>query len=221
MKQLCIMKQIRTLLFSTVTLLSGIAMYGQAKDASVMIDNENRNAVMITIDQPEKITSEALKQRMERSGLKERARNGVVKYKGVTLSEISKDRVDIYTKVEKGPNNSSVVYMAVSRGYNNFTNTLVDSNITQNVKTFLQSFVKDADYHSSDVAISNQTADINSDEKAFQRLLNEQNDLQNQKSNIDKRLLEIQNELLLKRENIDKKKSGLEGTKEKRATINQ
>ena len=215
------MKRIKLLILSAATLLSGVVMYGQARDGSVMIDNENRNAVTITIDQPENITRDALSQRMERSGLKERVKKGVTTYKGVTLSEISQDKVDIYTKVEKGPNNSSVVYMAVSRGYNNFTNTGVDSNITQNVKVFLDSFVKDAAYHSSDVAIGGQIADINGDEKSYQRLLNEQNDLQSKKSKIDKRLLEIQNELLVKRENIDKKKSGLEVAKDKRAAIKE
>jgi len=74
-----------------------------------MIDKENRNAVMINIEQPEKNTSDALQQRLGRSGLKERERKGVVSYKGVTLSEISPDKVDIYTKVEAGSNNSSVV----------------------------------------------------------------------------------------------------------------
>ena len=145
----------------------------------------------------------------------------MAKYKGVTLSEISEDKVDIYTKVEKGPNNGSVVYMAVSRGYNNFTNDAVDSSITQNVKTFLTSFVKDADFHSSDVAIGNQLDDINKDEKSYRQLVSEQNDLQKKRSTIDQRLLEIENELLIARENIDKKKSGLELTKDKRSTINQ
>ena len=113
------MRYIKILLLSSATLFTGTAMYAQARDASVMIDKENRNAVMITIDQPEKITYEALQQRMERSGLKEKEKKGIVSYKGVTLSEISPDKIDIYTKVEAGPNNSSVVYMAVSRGYDN------------------------------------------------------------------------------------------------------
>src|ERR1700722_1508262 len=113
------MKNLKITALTFFTLLSGTLMYGQARDASVMIDNENRSAVMITIDQPEKITGDALQQRLERSGLKDKARNGVLRYKGVILSEISPDKVDIYTKVEQGPNNSSVVYMAVSRGYNN------------------------------------------------------------------------------------------------------
>ena len=207
-------------MLTAASLFSGMFLYGQTRDASVMIDKANRNAVMITIDQPEKITRDALHQRLERSGLKEKARNGVVSYKGVTLSEISPDKVDLYTKVEEGPNNSSVVYMAVSRGYNNFSNSTVDSTITQNVKTFLESFVKDADYHSADVGIKNQIKDVVKDEKSYQRLLDEQSDLQKKKSNIEKRLVEIQNELDVRQEGINKKKSGVEDAKVKRSNIN-
>jgi len=214
------MRYIKIILLSSVTLFTGTALYAQARDASVMIDKENRNAVMITIDQPEKITNEALQQRMERSGLKEKEKKGIVSFKGVTLSEISPDKVDIYTKVEAGPNNSSVVYMAVSRGYNNFTNTTVDSNITQNVKTFLESFVKDAATYSADVGIKNQINDVIKDEKNYQRLLEEQRDLQKKKLNIDNRLAEIQNELSVREEGINKKKSGVEDAKVKRSNIN-
>jgi len=194
-------------------------MYGQARDASVMIDKENRNAVMIVIDQPEKITRDALQQRLERSGLKERSKEGVIRYKGVILSEISPDKLDIYTKVEEGPNNSSVVYMAVSRGYDNFTN-VSDSTITQNVKIFLESLVKDADNQSADIGIKNQIKGVVDDEKKYARLLSEQRDLQKQKSVIDNRLSEIQNELNTRSEEINKKKSGVEDAKVKRANKN-
>lgn len=210
------MKQIKTVLLSVVSLLSGMFIYGQASEASVMIDNENRHAVMIPIDHPEKDAREALRLRLERSGLKEKLRNGVTRYKGVTLSEISPDKVDIYTKVEAGPNNSSVVYMAVSRGYDNFTSSEADSNITQNVKAFLQSFIMDANNHSADIGITSQLKDISKDEKNYQQLLDEQADLKKKRSIIDSRLLEIQNDLYLKKENMDKKKISLDGAKEKR-----
>jgi len=217
--QLCIMKNLRILLLSTIFVISGLFIYGQARDASVMIDKENRNAVMIAIDQPEKITRDALQQRLERSGLKERSKEGVIRYKGVILSEISPDKLDIYTKVEAGPNNSSVVYMAVSRGYDNFTN-VADSTITQNVKTFLESLVMDADNQSADIGIKNQIKDVADDEKKYTRLLVEQRDLQKQKSVIDNRLVEIQNELNIRSEEINKKKSGVEDAKVKRANKN-
>lgn len=213
------MKKIKTSFLTIATLFSGLYMYGQAKDASVMIDGENRNAVTINIDQPEKLTSEALHQRMERSGLKNKMKNGVTSYKGVVLSEISPDKVDIYTKVEKGPNNGSIVYMAVSRGYNNFTKDATDSTINQNVKKFLEAFVQDADFHSANVGIGNQITQVNIDEKMYRRLLNEQDDLQKQKVVIDNKLLEIQNELNIREASIGKKKAGIEDSKVKRAAI--
>jgi len=210
----------KTIIVISSTFFLSILVKGQALDASVMIDNQNHNAVMITIDQSEKITGDALQERMARSGLKEKAKNGIVKYTGVTLSEISPDKVDIYTKVEKGPNNSSVVYMAVSKGYNNFTNNASDSLITQNVKIFLQAFVKDAANHSADVGISNQINDVNKDEKKYQHLLDEQKDLQKKKANIDTRLIEIQNELNVRAASIEKKKTGVEDAKAQKSNLN-
>lgn len=214
------MKHIKPVLFAVVTFFLGIATYGQARSASTMIDNENRNAVMITIEHPENITQDALQQRMKRSGLKERSRNGVVKYKGVTLSEISAGKVDIYTKTEKGPNNSSVVYMSVSRGYNNFTNDTIDSSITQNVKIFLESLAKDVDAYVADVSISDKTNAVNKEEKIYQELLDEQSDLQAKKLTIDKRLEAIQTELGIRKENISKNKIGVQDAKTKRSNLN-
>jgi hypothetical protein len=213
------MKFSKTILVISSTFFLNILVKGQALDASVMIDNQNHNAVMISIEQSEKITGDALQERMARSGLKEKAKNGIVKYAGVTLSEISPDKVDIYTKVEKGPNNSSVVYMAVSKGYNNFTNSASDSLITQNVKIFLQAFVKDAANHSADVGISNQINDVNKDEKKYQHLLDEQKDLQKKKANIDTRLTEIQNELNVRAASIEKKKTGVEDAKAQKSNL--
>ena len=214
------MKQLKTILISSVVLLSCINIHGQAREASVMIDDQNRNAVMINIDQPDKITGDALQQRFERSGLKDKLRNGILRFKGVTLSEISPNKVDIYTKVEKGPNNSSIVYMAVSTGYNNFSNSTADSSITQNVKIFLESLIKDANDHSADVGISNQINDVSKDEKSYQDLLDEQRDLEKKKSSIESRLVVIQSQLSIIREGINKKKSGLDDAKAKRGNLN-
>lgn len=213
------MRQINTILLSAVFLFAGLFSFGQASEASVMIDKENRHAVTIVVDQPEAATRDALRMRLERSGLKIRQTDGVSKYKGVILSEISSEKLDIYTKVEPGPNNSSVVYMAVSRGYNNYTNSRSDSSINQNVKTFLESFILDANNHSSDLGITSQMNDITKGEKDYQQLLDDQSDLQKKRTAIDNKLLEIQNTLLLKREDLDKRKIALQGAKDKRSKL--
>jgi hypothetical protein len=211
------MKQIKTMMLSAMALLGGVFAYGQASDVSIMLDKENRHAVMIPVQQTEKDAREALKQRLERSGLKAKMKNGVTVYKGVTLSEISGDKVDVYTKVEGGPNNTSLVYMAVSRGYNNFTNSKEDTTITTNVKNFLQSFVGDAGNYTEDLGITNQMAELSKNEKNYQQLLNDQERLTKERASIDEKILKVQNELTVAKEGIEKMKVSLQEAKTKRA----
>lgn len=213
------MKQIQIVLFFAIAILLTQPSFAQTSEASVMIDKENRHAVMMPVEGPEKDTREALRLRLQRSGLKEKISGKVARYKGVTLSEISPDKIDIYTKVEPGPYNTSIVYMAVSRGYNNFTHSGSDSSLTENVKTFLQSFLGDANKHSGNVDITNQLDDISKDEKTYEQLLNEQADLKKKRSAIDTRLLDIQNSLYLQRELIDKKKITVQDARIKQAKL--
>ncbi len=214
------MKNLRNLLLASITMFPAVAILAQAKPVSTMIEKENRNAVMIEIKQSVDITTDALEQKLQRAGLKEKVRKGAASYKGIILSEISKDKIDLYTKVESGPNNTSVVYMAVSKGYNNFTSSDADTVITQNVETFLNSFVKDADNHFADVDISNQIKDENKSEKEYQKLVNEQKDLEMKKTKIEDRLAQILNELNTRKVDLDKKKAAVEDSKIKRGTDN-
>lgn len=210
------MKNRRFIVLTSILLLPSVLVFCQARETSVMIDKENRNAVSIAVPQNKDVSTDALQQRLQRAGLKEKPMKGIAIYKGVVLSEISPDKLDIYTKVEEGPNNSSVVYMAVSKGYNNFTNSGSDSVLTDKVKTFLESFVPDASNFSAELGISGQMEDLKKLEKSGQRLTDEQKDLQKKKTNLENRLREIDNELRLNNEQIEKKKSELEEAKTKR-----
>ncbi len=214
------MKYLKIVALALPALFSGSVLLAQPTETSVTIDNTNRHAVSITIDQPDNITGDALRQRLEHAGLKDKVKNGVMSFKGIVLSEISPETIDLYTKVEKGPNNSSIVYIAVSHGYNNSTNGASDSAITQNVKTFLVSFVKDANDRSADVGIANRINDVNKDQKAYQKLLDEQGDLIKKKAKIDTRLLEIQTELDQRTTELIKKKTGVEDARTKRSEAN-
>lgn len=214
------MKRIKNVLLTGLIMFSTVIIFAQSAPVSTMIEKENRNAVMIEIKQPVDITTAALQLKLQRAGLNEKVKKGVASYKGVVLSEISKDKIDLYTKVEAGPNNTSLVYMAVSKGYNNFTSSDADTVITQNVEAFLNSFVKDADNHFADVGISNQIKDEGKSEKEYQKLLNEQSELVKKKSKIDNRLIEIQNELDVRKINLDKMKTGVQDAKTNRSAGN-
>lgn len=215
--QLCEMKNIKQLVLSILALTSAAVMNGQATDASFMIDKVNQHAVMITLNQTEEMASDALQLRLERSGLKKKMRRGVVRYKEVVLSEISPEKIDIYTKIEKGQNNSSIVYMAVSTGYNNFANSTDDTLINQNVKAYLESLVMYTNSFSDDVDITAQIKDLGKEEKELEKLMEEQKDLQKQKLSAENRLRELDQEIRLKGELISKNKAALEAARVKRS----
>lgn len=210
------MKRIQVFALSAVALLSGTLAQGQAREGSFKFDKENMPSVVVNIDQPVSITSHALNQRLQQSGLKGKTRKGITTYNRVRLREISRDTLDIYTKVEKGAGNTSTVYMAVARGFNGFTNSHANRTITVNMKKYLNAFVNDANAYSAGVNINNQLNDVNREEKAYQRLLDEQGDLMKKQSEIESRLSDIQRQLRIKDDEITKKKSDLEISRTKR-----
>ena len=185
----------------------------------ILIQKQNRNAVKLEINQPEQITQTALDQRFNRSGLKGKTKKGTTLYKGVTLSEISTSKLDIYTRVIKH-GTGSIVYMAASKGYDNFAG-VEDIEITTKIEAFLLEFVNDANYRSVDVDLSAQIEDIAKQEKAYQKLLEDQKDTERKKADAEAKLIQIQNELDSKKSELEIKKASLEELKTKRTTINQ
>jgi len=183
--------------------------YAQATVTSTMIEKENRNAVMIRIDHPVDLTTVALEQRMKRSGLTGKTHSNVTSYKAITLSEVADGKVDIYTKIEKGENNSSIVYMAVSKWYNSSTNAEPDSMITGNVKAFLNSFVKDANGYALDLMIATQLDEVSNAEKEYESLLSDQKDLDKKKADNESNTVDKGKEIQLKKEELDRKKEAL------------
>lgn len=206
-------------ILSFIVAVSSVTMYAQATVESIVIQKHNRNAVKLYIDQPEDITADALAAKLKRSGLNGNKKKGISIYKGVTLSEISNTKLDIYTRVEK-LGVGSVVYMTASKGYDNFTSA-EDTAITNRIIVFLNNFIPDANYRSVDVDLTAQQASIEKQEKAYQKLLEEQKDTEKKKSDAEVKLLQLQNDIIAKQTEIDKLKSDLEDLKTKRTTINQ
>ena len=216
-KQPGTLKHVKILLLFSGIIFSGLRSYSQATVTSTIIEKENRNAVMIQIDQPEDRTADALEERLKHAGLSGKSSKGVMIYKGVNLSEISTGTVDIYTKVEKGSSNQhSIVYMAVSKGYDNFTSATSDSMITENVKRFLNSFIKDANYFSAEIEISTKLEEVNKTEGAYQHLLDDLKDLQGKKTDIEARIVDKQKEIDEKKSELEHKRAELDELKTKR-----
>lgn len=206
-------------ILAIIVTVSSVTMYAQATIESIVIQKHNRNAVKLYIDQPDDITADALAAKLKRSGLNGNKKKGISIYKGVILSEISNTKLDIYTRVEK-LGVGSVVYMAASKGYDNFASP-EDTSITNNIIAFLNNFAPDANYRSVDVDLTAQQASIEKLEKSYQKLLDDQKDTEKKKSDAEVKLVQIQNDLTAKQVEIDKLKAEMESLKTKRSTINQ
>ena len=87
--------------------------------------------------------------------------------------------------------------------------------------TFLNNFIPDANYRSVDVDLTAQTENITKQEKAYQKLLDEQKDTEKKRSDAEVKLVQLQNDLQAKQTEIDKLKADLEDMKVKRSNINQ
>lgn len=209
----------KKIIIAFILATSSVAIYAQATVESIVIQKHNRNAVKLYIDQPEDITADALAAKLKRSGLNGNKKKGISIYKGVILSEISNTKLDIYTRVEK-LGVGSVVYMAASTGYDNFASP-EDTGITNKIIAFLNNFVPDANYRSVDVDLTAQQANIEKQEKAYQKLLEEQKDTEKKRSDAEVKLLQLQNDITAKQAEIEKLKYDLEDLKSKRSTINQ
>ena len=110
--------------------------------------------------------------------------------------------------------------MAASKGYDNFT-TPEDETITQNIITFLNSFVSDANYRSVDVNLLSKQEAIDKEEKAYLKLLDDQKDTEKKRSEAEVKLVQLQNDILAKQTEIEKLKSELDDLKNKRTNFNQ
>jgi hypothetical protein len=207
----------KIILACTVAAMS-VTMYAQATVESIVIQKHNRNAVKLYIDQPEQITSDALSARLKRSGVTNGNRTkGITIYKGVILSEISANKLDIYTRVEK-LGVGTLVYMTASKGYDNFTSP-EDTGITNNIIVFLNSFTTDANYRSVDVDLTEQKENIAKEEKKYQKMLEDQKDMEKKKNDTEAKLVQMQIDITAKQAEIEKMKLDMTDLKTKRTNI--
>ena len=185
------MKNIKLFLLTTGIIFSSAFLYSQAVITSTEINKEKHDAVMLQINHPESITLDVLQLRFKNKGLSGSSKRGVNTYSDVLLADIAPDKVNIYTKVEKLSNSSSIIYITVSKGDNIFIKQVEDKVVFDNLKTFLNSLIPEADKYSADDDIANKQKDLDKEKKKYENLLDDKKDLEKQKVKLENRLQEL------------------------------
>lgn len=121
--------------------------------------------------------------------------DGFYVFNGVELAALNNQKLDMYFKVEpksKSRKNQSVIYLLVSKGYDNFISPEADSATFAAATAFLNGFVAGTASYRLNLDIEEQTkvvkaaekklADLEEDDKALTRKIEElQADLRNKK----------------------------------------
>ena len=174
----------------TLLILFGAATFSWAQDISIgsaSINKTNRPTLLAAYNMPSDIVRSALADKLKKSKISKgsKAKGGFRAYKGVSIPEISDDKIDVYTKVS-GKKDKSTLYFAVSRGYDNFITPETDPEMVNKMKAYVKSMMDNVNIAKLKADIAAQAKVVksadkakSSKEKAGSRLQNEQKNLEN------------------------------------------
>ncbi|MFO0414595.1 MAG: hypothetical protein ACK50E_03000 [Bacteroidota bacterium] len=160
-------------------------------------------AVQISIAFSQEITEDAIKIEMGKLGYSPSQEKGGLLYKAVKLIEIGPDSYDILFKVQKKgrkESESADVYMAVSRGNNNYVAPNDSDGLPAAVKKFTEQFPVWAEKQSLEVEIKEQDDKLKGAQKKLQSLTDEGVQL-------EKKLQKLQQDISENKQLIEKQKA--------------
>jgi hypothetical protein len=189
--------------------VTGTATAQNAHESSIKFNKNAENAVVADFDKPAEVVEAALKDRLEKEGLgKMKTTKGFMSYAGTLWNSVSSDKLDLYFKVE-GKKDKSTVSVLVSKGYDNFITSGSDAKTIENVKAFLNGFVKYTNSYQLTLDIKAQEEAIKKAEKLYSNSVDNNKDLLSQKEKLEKKIAESNNEQILKQKALDEEKKKL------------
>lgn len=197
-----------------------------AQDISVgtaSINKVSRPCVVAVYDMSSDLVSEALSDKLKKSKISKgsRAKGGFRVYKGVSIPEISDDKIDLYTKVS-GKKDNSTLYLAVSRGYDNFVSPETDPEMMKKINAYVKSMMNNVNIAKLKADISEQAKVVKatdkakeSTEKAGSRLVSELKSLENKIEDNKKAQEENKKELAEATKKLAEEEAKLKAIKDK------
>lgn len=206
----------KKIIASVAILCAAFSFHAQAQNAyetQVKYNKNNQNAVVAEYELPKDVVEAALKERFEKAGLgKAKSSKGYLTYPGKLWNEVTTAKVDVFAKVEE-KKGKSTVQILVSTGNDNFITSGSDANAIQNVKTFMNSFLKDVTAYQLKLDIEKQEELLKKAEKEFNNSVSSGKDLSKEKEKLEKKITENTNEQTLKQRAFDDEKIKLETLK--------
>ena len=159
-----------------------------AREVTAKINKVQKTAFQADYSVAKDLMKTTLEERFKKAGVGDGKRwKGFTKYTGVTFSELSPNKIDIYTKVEGKKDNSSVV-MQVSTGYDNFIGTATDAATAANTITFLNKLNDDAVTMKATIDLAAQQKAVKEAEEKLNKSDKEAKKLAKKKAKLEKKM---------------------------------
>ena len=133
----------KQLLLLPVLLLGVLSLAAQVP-GELEMNKKKVPSIVTQVPVAPSITEEAIRDKLSQKGYIGKESKGVILYKGVRIPEISNELVDLYLKVERKSRkdkDESLVYVTVSKGYENYVTPVNDSATVNRVISFSYPFV--------------------------------------------------------------------------------
>lgn len=163
-------------------------------------------AIVLEIPQTASVSQDAIVKKLAQLGYNGKESKGVVVYKGIRITEISSEPLDIYVSVDRKSRkekDASTVYFAVSGAPGQFVKAGDDAILIQKINTYVNNFPAWAEAEALERDIKDQEDKLKSVEKKAA-------DLQDESENLQKRLKKLNEDIEQNKKDIEKQKSEVE-----------
>jgi tRNA pseudouridine-54 N-methylase len=138
------MKKISILFITCLGLISNIGKAQNASETNIEIMKVSQPCVMATYNFSQDLLDETIKGKFaEAKASSPDKSKGFKIYKGVIFPEFGADKFDVYIKTD-GKKETSIAYVAVSKGYDNFVKKETDTAIVNNVTRWMNNLTTGA-----------------------------------------------------------------------------
>jgi hypothetical protein len=208
-------------IITIITALLTIGAQAQSTDTQIAYQGKQNPALALRLPNKEENTKNAILKKMQEDGygpetkgflfIRSNEINGFMIFKGVQLREFQNAKLDLYFKVDelkKSDPYKSIIYLMVSKGYDNFVSPDSDPQIYQAAKEFLERLT-------AEVASYKLSLDIAAQEKAVEEAEDKLSDLKKDQKKMEKKMEDLKDDLKNNSKDMDAQKKKIESLRKR------
>lgn len=147
----------------SISLIMASVHFAKAQDVkedTVTFRKMEEPAFTVSYNYPKPVVKKVLADKLATMGLNHKKNEkGFTVYKAAVWQQIADTKKDVYTKVS-GSKHRTVVYILVSKGYDNFISSASDSGTAAKVKDFLSGLEKDIQDYQHELTVAEKQKDL-------------------------------------------------------------